>query len=151
MRPRRTYDYTTLARALSALAALTLTLAVVPGCTLLGDRTPLDDTSWRLVGWSVSSIDPGAFTITAQFDNGDIGGTSAVNSYGGEYRTGPGNDFSVGEIAQTLMAGPEEDMQAEAVYHDLLRAAASYRLNGTTLTLFDADGNESLVFIAAPR
>jgi len=113
-----------------------------------GSARSLDGTSWRLESWSVSSLDPRDFTITAEFDDGQIGGTSAVNSYGGEYTTGPGSDFSVGEIAQTLMAGPEEDMRAESAYIELLRAAASYRLNGTTLTLYDEAGNESLIFTA---
>jgi heat shock protein HslJ len=129
--------------------------ALAVTCTLLtvslsacGGTSSLDGTSWKLDGWSASSLDPRDFTITAQFADGRIGGTSAVNSYGGEYTTGPGSAFSVGEIAQTLMAGPEEDMRAEAAYMELLRAAASYKLNGTTLTLYDANGNESLIFTA---
>jgi heat shock protein HslJ len=126
-----------------ACALLAISLSA---CT---NASSLDGTSWRLDSWSVSSIDPQDFTITAEFEEGRVGGTSAVNSYGGEYRTGPGNDFSVGEIAQTLMAGPEADMRAEAAYMELLRATASYRLNGTTLTLFDENGNESLIFTAA--
>ncbi|MFU8891291.1 MAG: META domain-containing protein [Anaerosomatales bacterium] len=40
-------------------------------------------------------------------------------------------------------------MRAEAAYMELLRAAATYRLDGTTLTLYDASGNESLLFRAA--
>jgi heat shock protein HslJ len=126
-----------------AFALLAISLS---GCT---NASSLDGTSWRLESWSVSSLDPRDFTITAEFDDGQIGGTSAVNSYGGEYRTGPGSDFSVGEIAQTLMAGPEADMRAEAAYMELLRAAATYRLDGTTLTLSDENGNESLIFAAA--
>lgn len=134
------------ARILTALAALAATALALAACA---DSAALDGTSWRLVGWSLSSLDPQQFTITAQFDEGRIGGTSAVNSYGGDYSTGSGGAFSVGEIAQTLMAGPEEDMRAEAAYHELLRAAQSYRLDDTTLTLFDGNGNESLVFEAA--
>ena len=132
-----------------ALAAICALLAL--SLSACSGTSSLDGTSWKLDGWSVSSLDPRAFTITAEFDDGLVGGTSAVNSYGGEYTTGPGNDFSVGEIAQTLMAGPEEDMRAESAYMELLRAAASYRLNGTTLTLFDGAGNESLIFTATAR
>lgn len=128
---------------LTALGVLAFTI------TACGTAASLDGTSWRLVGWSVSSLDPQAFTITAEFADGRIGGTSAVNTYGGEYTTGSGGSFAVGEIAQTLMAGPEEDMRAEAAYHELLRNAASYRRDATTLTLFDENGNESLTFEAA--
>ena len=133
-------------RAGALLASLALIALACPGCT---DTHALDGTSWRLAGWSERSIDPREFTITAQFDEGRISGTSAVNSYGGEYSTGTGGAFSVGVVAQTLMAGPEPAMEAEDAYHKLLSGAGSYRLDGTTLTLFDADGSESLVFDAA--
>jgi len=130
---------------LAALGTCTAALALI-ACA---GSAALDGTSWKLVGWSVSSIDPQQFTITARFEEGRVSGTSAVNSYGGEYSTGPGGSFGVGEIAQTLMAGPEPAMDAEAAYHELLRAAKSYRIDDTTLTLFDANGTESLIFRAA--
>ena len=116
-----------------------------------GDPTEpvaLDGTDWRLVRWREAGIDPLDFTITATFADGRIGGTSAVNTYGGPYTTGPGNDFSVGELAGTMMAGPEPDMEAEAAYLRLLDDAATVHLAGDTLTLFGSDGAESLVFSA---
>lgn len=132
---------------IAAVSLVGALLAVsLPSC---GTRAALDGTSWDLVAWPVSDLDPGDFTITAEFADGRVGGTSAVNHYGGAYRTGPGNTFSVGEIEQTLMAGPEPAMRAEAAYIELLRSAESYRLNGTTLTLFDGSGAESLVFETA--
>lgn len=134
--------------AVTGFAVAGLTLA---GCDALGNRASLDGTAWRLVAWPVSALDPQDFTITAEFEDGRVGGTSAVNSYGGEYRTGSGGDFSVGEIAQTLMAGPEEDMRAEAAYLELLRTAESYRLDDTRLTLYDSEGNESLIFEAVDQ
>jgi len=48
----------------------------------VGGRT-LAGTKWRLTAWSVSSLDSSQFTITADFDDSQISGTSAVNSYGG--------------------------------------------------------------------
>jgi heat shock protein HslJ len=132
------------------LSMLAMSSALLAVCLSACARTSsLDGTSWRLESWSVSSLDPQNFTITAIFDDGRVGGTSAVNSYGADYRTGSGNAFSVGEVVQTLMAGPEDAMRAESAYIELLRASTSYKLNGTTLTLYDASGNESLVFSAA--
>jgi heat shock protein HslJ len=128
-----------------ALACALLTVSL----SACANTSSLDGTSWRLEGWSLSSLDPRDFTITAIFDDGRVGGTSAVNSYGAEYTTGSGNAFSVGEVEQTLMAGPDDAMRAEAAYIELLRASSSYKLNGTTLTLYDANGNESLIFAAA--
>lgn len=108
----------------------------------------MDGTTWRLTGWTVSSLDPAAFTITAAFADGRISGRSAVNSYSGPYRTGSDGAFSVGQLASTQMAGPEPAMRAEHAYLTLLQQARTYSRTGRTLTLFDAHGNESLVFTA---
>jgi heat shock protein HslJ len=61
---------------------------------------------------------------------------------------GPDNAFAAGPLASTKMAGPEADMQAEAAYLALLEAARSVALEDTMLTLYDADGNETLVYTA---
>ena len=72
---------------LAAAALLALALAAVAaGCGGSGGSSPsLEGTAWKLTGWSISSQDPGDFTITAEFKDGRIGGKSAVNSYGGPY------------------------------------------------------------------
>ncbi len=106
----------------------------------------LEGTSWQLTGWSASSQDPNDFTITAEFKDGRIGGTSAVNQYGGPYTTGDDGSFTVGELVSTMMAGPEPDMRAEKTYLELLAAAKAYRIAGDTLTLSDASGNDSLIY-----
>jgi heat shock protein HslJ len=136
--------------AVTALMALALA-AVATGCGGSGgDVSPsLEGTAWTLTGWSISGQDPNDFTITAQFTDGRIGGTSAVNTYGGPYSTGDDGAFSVGELISTMMAGPEADMQAETDYMTLLAAAKKYEVSGKTLTLLDADGNESLVYAEA--
>ena len=132
--------------AAATLLALALVAAVAAGC---GESSPsLEGTAWKLTGWSVSSQDPNDFAITAEFKDGRVGGTSAVNRYGGPYTAGGDGSFSVGELASTMMAGPEPDMRAEASYLALLAAAKQYEIDGATLTLSDAQGNESLVFTA---
>ena len=102
--------------------------------------------SWRLTGWSVSSQDPNDFTITAEFKDGRIGGKSAVNQYGGPYTAGDGGSISFGDLVSTMMAGPEPDMKAEQTYLTLLAAAKKFRVEGDTLTLSDAQGNDSLIY-----
>lgn len=54
---------------------------------------------------------------------GKISGNSAVNNYGGPYTAGPGDAFSVGDLASTMMAGPEPDMRSEGAYLKLLSEA----------------------------
>jgi heat shock protein HslJ len=106
----------------------------------------LAGTSWRLTGWSVSSQDPNDFTVTAEFKDGRIGGKSAVNQYGGSYTAGDDGSISFGELVSTMMAGPEPDMKAEQTYLALLEAAGKFRIEGDTLTLSDAQGNDSLIY-----
>jgi heat shock protein HslJ len=47
-----------------------------------------------------------------------------------------------------MMAGPEPGMRAEQAYLTLLSQAKSYALKGGGLTLFDENGNESMIFTA---
>ncbi|MDP2401505.1 MAG: META domain-containing protein, partial [Actinomycetota bacterium] len=122
-------------------------LFATTGCGTVGaDR--LDGTSWRLAGWSISAIDPTEFTITLGFDGETAAGQSAVNSYGGNYSEGRGGKLELGEIASTLMAGPEPAMNAEAAYFELLGRVGSYAMEGSTLTLRDSNGNDLLIFEA---
>jgi heat shock protein HslJ len=106
----------------------------------------LEGTSWRLTGWSVSSKDPNDFTITAQFKDGRIGGTSAVNQYGGPYTADDDGAFSVGELVSTMMAGPEADMDAEQMYLQLLAQVEEFAIDGDELTLSAGSGNIALIY-----
>jgi heat shock protein HslJ len=139
---------------LGAAAALLViaAAAVAAGCggsaDSGGSAPSLEGTAWKLTGWSISSQDPNDFTITAQFAEGRIAGTSAVNQYGGPYTSGDDGSFSVGDLVSTMMAGPEADMKAEQSYLTLLAAAKKYQVDGETLTLMDANGNESLIYTA---
>jgi heat shock protein HslJ len=136
-------------KALAAACLAAVSLVALAGC--LHDGSPLDGTSWRLTGWTLSSLNPADFTITAQFADGNISGHSAVNTYGGPYKLGRGAAFEAGPLACTKMAGPEPAMRAEAAYLELLGQAKSYKMADGKLTLFDKGGNESLVFEAASK
>jgi heat shock protein HslJ len=128
-------------------AALTgCTAADTPQAGSLPAGSTLEGTKWKLVGWTIDSVDPATVTITATFAGGQISGNSGVNSYSGPCTLGPGGAFSVGPLAATQMAGPEPAMHAEAVYLTLLGQAASYTVADGTLTLRDKGGNESLIF-----
>ena len=137
------------AKSIAVIVAAALSLGALAGCA--SQSTSLEGTSWALIGWSVSSMDPADFHITAQFEGGQITGNSGVNSYGGPYKEGPGSAFSAGELVSTLMAGPEPAMRAETAYMKLLSDAASYKMSADTLTLYDAGGNESLTFEVAGK
>ena len=113
MRPRLTAAFVTLALSVAPMA--------VAGCGGSGsEAATLNGTAWRLTGWTLGSLDPNDFTITAKFADGKISGKSAVNTYSGPYTAGPGDAFLVGDLASTRMAGPEPDMRAEGAYLTLL-------------------------------
>lgn len=113
-------------------------------------EAPLEGTSWTLEGWSLSSLDPRDFEMTATFDRSHMSGKAAVNGYSAIYVTGRNGSFSVGGIMSTLIGGSEQAMAAEAAYFELLRHARAYRLSNGGLILYDGNGNESLLFSAAP-
>ena len=132
---------------LAALFSLGLAIVALAGCS--SSANSLDGTHWRLTGWTLSSLDPADFTITAQFADGRISGNSGVNSYTGTFRVGPGDAVSIGPVAGTRMAGPEPAMRAEGAFLTLLGEARSFRIAASKLTLLDANGAESLLFSAA--
>jgi len=141
-------------RSLLALTLLVVAVALVTvACGGSGSGAhSLEGTSWRLTGWTLNSLAPDQFTITAAFAAGKISGTSAVNTYGGTYSSGAGGSggaFSVGQLASTEMAGPEPAMRAERAYITLLQQARSFKVAGDTMTLYDANGNQSLIFARA--
>lgn len=135
-----------------AVLLVVVALAALVGCSRDGgspDGGVLDGTRWRLSEWTLSSLDPADFTITARFADGQISGNSGVNSYSGTYQAGSGDAFSLGQIAVTEMGGQEPAMRAEAAYLTLLSQAKSFKLTGGRLTLYDQGRNESLLFEAA--
>ncbi len=130
-------------RALAAAILIVASLSALAACSRGPD--PLDGTQWKLIGWTLSSLNPNDFTITARFADGQLAGNSGVNSYGGPYKLGPGDAFSAGPLAGTLMAGPEPAMRAEAAYLTLLGQARSFKIADGTLTLYDQGRNEALI------
>lgn len=132
-------------RALIAAALVLVAFTAMAGCA--SGTEPLEGVEWRLTEWTVSSIDPDDVTITAAVADGQISGNGGVNNYSGPCEVGPGHDFSVGQISATQMASEDPDLnRAESIYFELLGGVASYKLDGTKLTLFDGHGNESLIF-----
>jgi heat shock protein HslJ len=113
-------------------------------------KAGLDGTSWKLAGWSISSLYPGDFEITAVFSEGRISGKAAVNTYGGTYTGGAMKeglgDFATGELTRTLMAGPDSAMRAEDLFFQLLGQSAGYSLDEGRLTLYGDGNNELLIF-----
>ena len=101
---------------------------------------------WRLAKWSDTALDPVDFTITAIFTKDNISGQSAVNQYNGPY-TIKNNEFSVGTLVMTRMAGSPDQMKAEQTYHYLLGKARKYSIDVSGLSLQNENNVELLFFI----
>jgi len=115
------------------------------GGTSGADPKALEGVEWTLVESSMSSVDLSAAGITANFDGEKIYGFSGVNQYGGPYTVEDDGTLEIGELASTLMAGPEPLMRAEQVYLELLSGCDGYRVDGDTLTLLTGE-SETLVY-----
>lgn len=141
-------------KAIGLLLLATLLVGII-GCENNSNSTassPLNGTLWNLTAWTLSSLNPADFTITANFANGQISGNSGVNTYSGPYKQlGSGDAFSVGPLVSTEMGGSEPAMRAEDAYLTLLGQAKSYKMADGKLTLYDQGGNESLIFDVASR
>ncbi|WP_067138958.1 META domain-containing protein [Oceanivirga salmonicida] len=83
--------------------------------------------------------------VTIIFDNEKVAGKSFVNNYFGDYTLTDGK-IKFGEIATTLMAGPEKEMQLEQLYLKLLEESNSYSYKGEKL--FITNDNNKLIFIS---
>lgn len=120
-------------------------LLTLVGC--IGVADPLAGSSWRLRGWSVSSIDPASAGITAAFADGRISGYNGVNRYSGAYTLSARDRFRAERITATQRASIDErKMRAESAYLALLDDVRSLKVDGQRLVLYDANGNETLVF-----
>jgi len=87
-------------------------------------------------------------TVTFNAD-GSFGGRATVNVYGGSYTTS-GNTLSIGdEIISTMMAGTEEQIQAEFAFFSALNESTGYSIVDSNLIITDKDGKELLVFVPA--
>jgi len=134
-------------RTLVACGAACAVLLVLAACGSSDTADPgaLTGAEWTLTESSMSSIDLGAAGITATFDGERIAGFSGVNQYGGPYSAGDDGSLEVGDLASTLMAGPERLMRAEQAYLALLSQCTSYRVENDILTL-STGASETLVY-----
>jgi heat shock protein HslJ len=85
-------------------------------------------------------------TITAYFENGSINGNAGCNGYFGGY-TIDGNEINISKALGTtrMSCEPEEKMQQEYQYLEMLGNVTTYTIEGNQLTL-STDDNVSLVY-----
>jgi heat shock protein HslJ len=128
-----------------AVVCAALVWAGCGGGTSGTDPKALEAVEWTLVESSMSSVDLGAAGITANFDGERVYGFSGVNQYGGPYTAKDDGALEIGELASTMMAGPEPLMKAEQAYLELLKGCDGYKVEDDTLTLLTGE-SETLVY-----
>jgi len=114
----------------------------------------LAGSSWDLIaynngtgGFQSAVID---VPVTALFDeDGTISGQGGCNSYTGSWETDE-NSIEIGPLASTAMACAEADvMDQETRYLAVLQEADTYRVDATTLEMFDAEGTRLVQYLRA--
>lgn len=73
----------------------------------------------------------------------------ALNNYMGSYKQ-EGEEIIFSQVATTMMAGPQEMMQAESDYLAALPKVNSFKLDGKKLILKTSDGKE-LIYEEQPK
>jgi heat shock protein HslJ len=127
--------------AMRSKAILVVSLALVIAACGEGDpiADPIDPSGgWQLVSGTVEGtpVTPIAtHPVTIEFNDGSVGGTSACNSYGGDYSV-DGATITISEVFMTEMAcSPEEVMSLESQYLSALGAVSSFAMDGSNLVL----------------
>jgi heat shock protein HslJ len=146
--------------ALQTAESITLADDILTIHTANGDMTfqhptqaSLTDTVWVLTGIAQgdavvnTAIDS---EITAEFINGDVGGSAGCNRYGTSYET-EGSALTLGVVTSTEMACDDAHNQRDREFFMALDSVAQYEILRDTLTLKDAEGNLVMTFQAQAR
>lgn len=115
----------------------------------------LAGTSWQATGINNGAeavvSQGGTENVTATFGtDGTITGSGGCNTYNGTFTTSGADQITITDVASTMKACPEPAMQIEQQYFAALGNAATYQIEGSTLTLRDADGATQVTFALVP-
>jgi heat shock protein HslJ len=114
----------------------------------------LAGTSWTATGinngnGAVESKE-GTELVTITFnEDGTVNGKSACNNYTGTYTTDDAGAVTFGPLASTMMACEDNLMQIEAEFNAAMAKVTTYQIEGSALTLRDAEGAMMVTAAAA--
>jgi len=98
--------------------------------------------SWKLTSYgSAASPTPAVDGAGAELTfnrEGTVTGTSGCNGLGGNYKV-EGDRITFDQIVSTLMACDDPRMAQEGAVHQVLTDTASFKIEGSTLTLTNND------------
>lgn len=123
------------------ILTITLLILVLSACATPTPEPQLEGTTWDLVSMGDELPVPGT-TITITFDEGQLGGNSGCNSYGGAYEV-EGESFKPGELFSTMMYCEAEGvMDQEAAYLNFLSQIISFAIIDGELYMSKAEGSQ---------
>ena len=84
-------------------------------------------------------------SLTFETD-GKLNGTVGCNGFSGDYKV-DGDTITFCAIASTMMACADPIAQQEGAAFSVLNNSATFKIDGSTLTITSADGNSAVVFV----
>jgi heat shock protein HslJ len=129
---------------IALIILVSLTVAVGLACANRSGVDNLTGVTWILKSYGnpdnlTTALPDKEVTLTFVKAEKAARGNSGVNLYGGKYAI-DGNKLTITGVTMTLMAGPENLMQQEMAYHNLLQSVQSYQVSGQELTITTATG-----------
>lgn len=131
------------------IAYLLLGAVILSACSTIGGPNPaldsMPDTTWLLHSYGpptdlTPALADARVTLGFDFEEGTASGNAGCNHFSGSFSL-KGAKLSFGNMMSTLMACfPEEIMQQESVYTQLLGQVSSYEISDGFLVLFTEDG-----------
>lgn len=103
--------------------------------------------SWKLETLGGSAADP-AVPSTLSFDEGKVTGNAGVNTFNGDYDAPSDGELTIGPLASTMMAGPDNAMQQEAAFLEALNDTRAFTTEDGALILMD-DSEAKLAVLKA--
>lgn len=121
-------------------------ILLVSACSPAASGQELAGTRWQLRSIDGSDVAAGVSANLNFEAGGQVGGSGGCNSFGGSYQADAATGtISFAELISTLMACLDGNvMQVEVNFFAALNGAASYQIQGDTLTI--SGGGHVLVF-----
>jgi heat shock protein HslJ len=126
-----------------------IVLVIMVGFTACsGQNSVALNGDWKLVSYGSKSNPtpavPDIDTNVTFSSDGKINGSVGCNSFSGDYKVS-GDKITFGPIASTLMGCPDPIGQQESVVFSVFTNEATFKIDGSTLTITSADGNSVVV------
>jgi len=128
------------------ITLLAMSASILTACS--GAASPSIVGDWKLASYgspaNLTAADPNVNTTITFGSDGKLNGNVGCNSFNGDYKVN-GNTVTFSPIASTMMACADPMMQQEGTVFLVFTKTATFKVEGTTLTITSADGASVVV------